>query len=51
MRAWDEDLALQDLLSADPEVELPSALLDQCFSTDHFLRHAAVVFDRLEQIR
>jgi adenylosuccinate lyase len=50
MRAWDEDLALQDLLSADPEVELPPALLDQCFSTDHFLRHAAVVFDRLEQI-
>jgi adenylosuccinate lyase len=48
MRAWDEGLALEDLLVADPEVELDDELLARCFSAEHFLRNSQIVFDRLD---
>jgi adenylosuccinate lyase len=48
MRAWDEGLQLQDLLDADPAVELDAAALADCFDPRRFLRNAGVVFERLE---
>jgi adenylosuccinate lyase len=50
MRAWDEGGRLRDLLSADPEVMLDAARLDECFSAERFLANTAVVFDRLEAV-
>jgi adenylosuccinate lyase len=50
MQAWDEGLALQNLLSDDPEVALDPALLARCFSAEHFLRHSGVVFERLSAL-
>jgi adenylosuccinate lyase len=50
LRAWDEGLPLRDLLAADAAVSLTAAQLDRCFSTDHILRNAEVVFARLEAV-
>jgi adenylosuccinate lyase len=50
MRAWDERLALRDLLGTDPEVALGDDLLDRCFSPEHFLRNSDVVFTRLDKL-
>jgi len=50
MRAWDEKLRLRDLLAEDIDVALHPDVLDRCFSAGHFLRHSAVVFERLELV-
>ena len=50
MQAWDEGLALHDLLRSDPEVELAPDVLTRCFSTEHFLRHSGIVFERLSAL-
>jgi len=50
MRAWDEDLQLRDLLAEDPDVKLHPGRLQQCFDPGHFLRNAAVVFERLDAL-
>jgi adenylosuccinate lyase len=50
MRAWDEGLALQDLLRDDPDVTLDPEVLNRCFSTNHFLRNSSIVFDRLASL-
>ncbi|MCP4965794.1 MAG: adenylosuccinate lyase [bacterium] len=50
MQAWDEGLALHDLLSADPEVKLAPKVLSRCFSAEHFLRHSGIVFERLSAL-
>ncbi len=50
MRAWDEGLPLQELLSDDLEVTLNPEALNRCFSTNHFLRNSGIVFERLDSL-
>ncbi len=50
MRAWEEGESLQDLLDADPEVELSADALAECFDSDRFLRRTDIVFQRLEGV-
>ncbi len=50
LAAWEEGEPLRELLAADPEVTLDQATLAACFDPDHFLRHTAVVFDRLDAL-
>jgi adenylosuccinate lyase len=50
LRAWDEGLALRDILGTDDDVNLGEDLLDQCFSAEHFLRNSGVVFERLDGV-
>ena len=50
MRAWDDGLALRDLLAEDLDVALHPDVLDRCFSPEHFLRNSGVVFDRLAKL-
>ncbi|MDR9450683.1 MAG: adenylosuccinate lyase [Acidimicrobiia bacterium] len=47
---WESDQELLDLLKADPEVRLSHDALAACFSTERFLAHSAIVFDRLESL-
>ncbi|NNC74558.1 MAG: adenylosuccinate lyase [Acidimicrobiia bacterium] len=47
MRAWDEGLQLQDLLAADPEVDLSDDALKVCFDPARAVANASVVWDRL----
>jgi adenylosuccinate lyase len=46
--AWESDEELLDLLKADLEVGLSQEELTACFSTERFLAHSAIVFERLE---
>jgi len=50
MRSWDEGIGLEKLLSADPAVPLTDEALAVCFSTERFLRNAAIVFERLDAL-
>ncbi len=50
MRAWDDGLALRDLLGEDPDVELNPEVVDRCFSAEYFLRNSGIVFERLATI-
>ncbi|MEA2002649.1 MAG: adenylosuccinate lyase [Actinomycetota bacterium] len=50
LRAWDEGLALRDLLGDDPDVTLGPKVLERCFSASHFLRNSGIVFERLDDI-
>ncbi len=50
IRAWDEGLALRDVLGQDPDVTLNATLLDRCFSAEHFLRNSGVIFERMAAI-
>ncbi len=47
MATWDEGGTLRDRLSADPECDLTEEELEDCFSTERFLRNTGVVFSRL----
>ena len=48
MATWDDGGTLRDRLAADPEVNLDSSSLDECFTTQRFLANAEIVFKRLE---
>jgi len=48
MATWEGAGTLLDHLLADDECDLPEADLRACFDPDRFLRHAGVVFDRLQ---
>jgi adenylosuccinate lyase len=50
MRAWDEEVPLADLLSADGDVTavLSQDVLARAFDLEDALRHADVAFGRLE---
>jgi adenylosuccinate lyase len=48
MATWDDGGSLRDRLAADPEVNLDSSSLDECFTTKRFLTNAEIVFQRLE---
>jgi adenylosuccinate lyase len=50
MRAWDEGIALRQLLEADGEVGLSATTLNHIFDTSAFLRNAEAVFTRLEAV-
>jgi adenylosuccinate lyase len=52
MTAWDEGRPLIELLKSDPEVtaHLDPAEIEACFDEAQYLRHADVVFDRLENL-
>lgn len=50
MQAWDENLALRDLLGNDPAVGLDAEVLDRCFSAEYFLRNSGIVFERLAAV-
>ncbi len=50
MAAWDGKGQLEDLLAADPDVDLEADRLGECFSLERVNRTAAVVFDRLESL-
>lgn len=50
MQAWDESLALRDLLGNDPDVGLDAKVLDRCFSAEYFLRNSGIVFERLAAV-
>jgi adenylosuccinate lyase len=47
-RAWDERTPLRDLLAAEPAAE--GLDLDAIFDYGHFVRHADVVLERLDEI-
>jgi adenylosuccinate lyase len=49
MQTWDDGGTLHDRLAADPDVVLSVETLSECFSLDRFLRHADVVFERLDE--
>ncbi|MEN8115234.1 MAG: lyase family protein, partial [Actinomycetota bacterium] len=50
LATWDEGGMLRDRLADDPECDLPSDVLDDCFSTGRFLRNTNVVFERLAAV-
>jgi adenylosuccinate lyase len=50
LTAWDEGEHLLDLLEGDSEVDLPTEALTACFSTERFLAHTPIVFERLEAL-
>jgi adenylosuccinate lyase len=50
LATWDAGGTLRDRLASDPECGLPPGALDECFSTEHFLRNTGVVFERLETV-
>ncbi len=50
MEAWEKERPLRELLAADPEVDLAEETLDECFSTERFLQHTGVVFERLRDL-
>jgi adenylosuccinate lyase len=50
MRAWEEGIALRNLLEADPEVALPADALDRAFDLDDALKHVDVLFERLNAL-
>jgi adenylosuccinate lyase len=47
LRAWDEGLDFRQLVEADPEIELDSGALADCFDLSETVRHADVIFERL----
>ncbi len=47
MQVWEEGGSLHDALAADPAVTLTADELAACFDPQHFLRNAAVVWERL----
>ena len=51
-RAWDEGRSLQEILEADPDVTkyLAPEEITECFDLARYVRHAGVVFDRLEAL-
>ncbi|MGH8871487.1 MAG: adenylosuccinate lyase [Acidimicrobiia bacterium] len=51
MTAWDEGQELEDLLTADTEVDLDETALASCFSLERVHDSARVVFDRLKELR
>ncbi|MDK1017870.1 MAG: adenylosuccinate lyase [Actinomycetota bacterium] len=48
MTTWDEGGTLHDRLAADTEVKLDAAALAACFAPERALRHAQVIFERLD---
>ncbi|HHC09287.1 MAG TPA: adenylosuccinate lyase [Actinobacteria bacterium] len=48
MEVWDHGGTLLERLEADPDVDLDPDVLRACFDPERFLRHAGVVFERLE---
>jgi adenylosuccinate lyase len=52
MTAWEEGRPLIELLKSDPEVtaHLDPAEIEACFDEAQYLRHADVIFDRLENL-
>ncbi len=50
MAAWDGAGTLLEHLASDPDVGLDEATLAQCFTAERALRHASIVFDRLEAV-
>ena len=51
MKVWDEGGDLRTALRGDPEVDLPDETLDACFDPWRAVAPAAVVFDRLAELR
>jgi adenylosuccinate lyase len=51
MEAWDDKGHLQELLAADPDVDLDPGVLETCFSLTRLLETTAPVFERLETLR
>jgi len=50
LAAWEMDGTLLDHLASDPEVKLDSEDLERCFDPLAALRHADIVFERLEAL-
>jgi adenylosuccinate lyase len=52
MSAWDEGRPLIELLKSDPDVtaHLDPAEIEACFDEARCLRHANVIFERLENL-
>jgi adenylosuccinate lyase len=52
MSAWDEERPLIELLKSDPDVtaHLDPAEIEACFDEARCLRHANVIFERLENL-
>ncbi|MEA1902158.1 MAG: adenylosuccinate lyase, partial [Actinomycetota bacterium] len=50
MAAWDGKGQLMDLLATDPEVQLTTERLDDCFSLERVNETATPVFERLERL-
>ena len=51
MATWDEGGTLRDRLAADPECDLTAEELEDCFSTERFLRNTDIVFGRLAAVQ
>jgi adenylosuccinate lyase len=49
-RAWDEGVALRDLLAADERVASLGLDLDAIFSFDHYVRYAREIVGRLDEV-
>jgi adenylosuccinate lyase len=47
-RAWDDGVALRDLLAADERVGSLGLDLDEIFSYDHYVRYANEIVGRLD---
>ena len=51
MTAWDAKESLQELLAADPSVQLTEDALAACFSLERVAESARIVFDRLADLK
>lgn len=51
MVAWDSGANLKELLAKDRGVMLDAATLDECFTSERFLRNSDVVFTRLDGVK
>ncbi len=49
-RAWDDGVALRDLLAADERAQALSLDLDEIFAYDHYVRHAHEIVGRLDEL-
>jgi adenylosuccinate lyase len=51
MTAWDKGLSLEELMAADPAVELTDDQLAACFSLERVGQSAGIVFARLDDLK
>ena len=51
LRAWDEGLDFRELAEADPEIELDSGALADCFDLSETVRHVDLIFERLSALQ
>lgn len=51
MTAWDKGQSLQELMAADPALQLTEADLGACFSLERVGESAGIVFDRLADLK